>query len=219
MKKLSVSFVMVVYCCICFSQTSKKVYPEPEFMREVYALNSEANTLLRLQKETSHLDTKAKLGGLGGSEYGYTIDGEASKIRIASGRVPSFIYQWRQDNSATGKSGDSLSRSMANDSMAKLPQGMESMNSMVDQYMDPARTITLYSMHTVKGQRKLLVQASGGAFGIGKKASVKQSLSFKKVKDGYYEIFIDKPLPKGEYAFITSAMGSPDVTMFVFGVD
>ncbi len=188
-------------------------------MREVYALNSEANTLTRLQKETSHLDMKAKLGGVGGSEYGYTIEGEASKIRINSGRVPSFIYQWRQDNSASVKSGDSLRKTMVNDSMSKLPQGMESGNSMFDPYMDPAQTISLYSMRTVKGQRKLLLQASGGAFGMGKKASAKQSLSFKKIKDGYYEIFIDKPLPKGEYAFITSAIGSPDVTMFVFGVD
>ena len=210
MKKMIVSYVTLFYCCICFSQTSKKVYPESEFLREVYALNTEVNALTRLQKETSHLDMKAKMGGLGGSEYGYTIGGESSKVRFSSGRVPSFIYQWRQDNSSPGKNGDSLT---------KMPQGPETMNSMYDQNMDPAGTISLYSVYPVKGQRKLLVQASGGAFGIGKKASVKQSLSFKKVKDGYYEIFVDKPLPKGEYAFMTSAMGSPDVTLFVFGVD
>ena len=219
MKKLIVSYVMLFLSCFCWSQTSKKIYPEPEFLKEVYALNKENNSLTRLEKEISRLDTKAKLGGFGGSEYGYTIPGETSKIHFSSTQLPTFIYQWRKDNSSSLNKGDSLSRTRGNDSIDKTMPSGESVDSMVDAYFDPSRTITLYAMYTVKGERKLLVQNSGGAFGKGKKASSKHAISFKKIKDGYYEISVDKQLPKGEYAFMTTTMGTLDATFFVFRVD
>ena len=209
----------MLYCsCFCFSQTSKKVYPEPEFLKEIYALNMETNSLVRLEKETARLDTKTKLGGFGGSEYGYTVPGETSKTHFSSTRLPTFIYQSRKGNSSSANKGDSLTRMTGNDSMDKTMQNVGSMNAMVDEYFDPSRTITLYAMYTVKGERKLLVQNSG-TFGKGKKASSKHTISFKKIKDGYYEISVDKQLPKGEYAFMTTTMGTMDATFFVFGVD
>ena len=212
MKKQIVAYVFLCYSCFCFSQTSKKVYPEPEFLKEVYALSVENNTLTRLEKETARLDAKAKLGGFGGSEYGYTIPGETAKIHFSSGRLPTFIYQTRKGNSSSVSGGDSSTMMATNDTMA-------SMNTMDYEYQDPSRTITLYGMYSVKGERKLLAQASGGAFGKGKKASTKYNISFKSIRNGYYEISVDKPLPKGEYAFMTSMMGTMDATFFVFGVD
>ena len=200
MKKHIVAYVLLCCSCFCFSQTSKKVYPEPEFLKEIYALNVESNTLTRLEKETSRLDTKAKLGGFGGSEYGYTIPGETAKIHFTSARLPTFIYQTRKSNTS------SLSNS---DSSTIMITG---------EYLDPSSTISLYGLYAVKGERKLLAQASG-AFGKGKKASTKYTISFKTIKDGYYEISVDKPLPKGEYAFMTTMMGTMDATFFVFRVD
>ena len=206
----------MLYCsCFCFSQTSKRVYPEPEFLKEIYALNIQTNTLTRLEKETSRLDTKVKLGGFGGSEYGYTVAGETSKIHFSSTQLPTFIYQSRKGNSSSANKADSSTRT-GNDGMENTTQSVESMNAMFDE--DPSRSITLYALHTVKGERKLLVQNSG-SFGKGKKASSKYGISFKKVKDGYYEISVDKQLPKGEYAFMTTTMGTLDATFFVFGVD
>ncbi|MEP7257655.1 MAG: hypothetical protein ABI687_04695 [Flavitalea sp.] len=54
------------------------------------------------------------------------------------------------------------------------------------------------------------------------KNSAKYSLSFKKIKDGYYEIVIDKPLPGGEYAFINNGdmnTMNGDQTLFAFAID
>jgi hypothetical protein len=45
----------------------------------------------------------------------------------------------------------------------------------------------------------------------------------KKIKDGYWELIIDKPLPSGEYAFSMMGMGMADAngshTVFAFGID
>ena len=218
MNKFIVAFLLFNYLSSS-SQTSKQTYPEPEFLKEIYAFNKENNSLMRLQKETSHLDTKTKLGGFGGAEYGYTIHGERSKIRYSSTHLPSFIFRSREDQSSTGNNTDSLSMMMGNDSMATMMESMGSMNAMVDDLMDPSKMISLYAMDTRKGSRTLLLQSSGGTFGKGKKASNKYTLSFKKIKDGYYEIFVDKRLPKGEYCFVNSAMGSMDAVLFLFGID
>lgn len=185
MKKYFFCYLAIFSFSLCFSQTSTKVYPEPEFLNEVYALNNQSNTLVRLDPQPTQLDTKTKLAGFGGSEIAYNIPGEASKVRFSAASLPSFVYQ----------------------------------NAMGDQYMDPARSISLYALNSSKGERKLLLQASGGAFGSGKKASKKYVISFKKIKDGYYEILVDKQLPKGEYAFMNAAMGTMNITLFVFGVD
>jgi hypothetical protein len=210
MKKLIASYLTLACCCICFSQTSKQFYPEPEFLKEVYALNTQSSSLTRLEKETSRLDTKTKLGGFGGSEYAYTIPGETSKIHFSSSQLPSFIYQSRKSNS---------SLAINNDSLNNPTQDLQLTNAMDVQYIDPSSTISLYALYAMKGERKLLVQASGGAFGKGKKASSKHTISFKKIKDGYYEISVDKQLPKGEYAFMTSTMGTLDATFFMFRVE
>jgi hypothetical protein len=219
MKNYIAAYLLLLSCLPCFSQTNMQAYPEPEFVKEIYSLNKENNSLMRLQKETSQLNTKSKLGGFGGAEYGYTITGERSKVRFSSTHLPSFVFRSREDQTTNAGGLDSMSMMMGNDSMAKMMEGMGSINSMVDDIMDPSKMISLYAMETRKGSRTLLLQSAGGKFGKGKKASNKYTLSFKKIKDGYYEIFVDKMLPRGEYGFVNSAMGSMDATLFVFGVD
>jgi hypothetical protein len=54
------------------------------------------------------------------------------------------------------------------------------------------------------------------------KANAKYSLSFKKVREGYFEIVVDKKLPKGEYVFINTGQGGGmdySATLFAFAVD
>ena len=53
--------------------------------------------------------------------------------------------------------------------------------------------------------------------------STKYTFSLKKIREGYWELAIDKPLPKGEYAFTTMGMGMPSMdggmTLFAFGIN
>jgi len=222
MKKiLACAFLIMPICSISFAQNSKQVYPEPEFMKEIYALNKENNSLVRLQKEASQMETKTKMGGFGGAQQGYTIEGERSKIRFSSSRLPTFVFRSRELQSSVdgGMGNDSLSMMMGDDSLNKMMAGMGSMNSMMDDILDPSKMISLYSLDPKKGSRTLILQSSGGTFSRNKKSNNKYTLSFRKVKDGYYEIVVDKTLPRGEYGFVNSAMGSMEAILFVFGVD
>ena len=190
-------------------------------MKEVYALNKESNSLVRLQKEASQLGTKTKMGGFGGADQGYSIEGERSKVRFSSTRLPTFVFRSRELQSSTDDAmgADSLSMMMGNDSLNTMMAGMGSMNSMMDDFLDPSKMISLYALDSKKGSRTLILQSSGGAFSKNKKSTNKYTLSFRKVKDGYYEIVVDKTLPRGEYGFVNSAMGSMETVLFVFGVD
>jgi len=97
------------------------------------------------------------------------------------------------------------------------------MKNGMDMMTDPSRNTTLYSMNEEKGNRKITIMAYQGMklFGKSKKESTKYTLSIKKVMDGYYEMIVDKPLPRGEYAFVKMDFGSRDgsYSLFAFGVD
>ena len=67
---------------------------------------------------------------------------------------------------------------------------------------------------------------SPGAMPFGSKkmqSSDKFTFSVKKIREGYWELVIDKPLPKGEYAFTVMGMGMANMdgstTLFAFAVD
>ena len=187
-------------------------YPEPEFTNEVCFLKKDSIWVaLRLEKGSSKMDTKMKMGGLGGAESGYTLEGEKSTVRLNSGKDLSFVIS----------TGASASFSAKNDSMMR-DNGVDP--SMMNGMTDPSNTITLYKTDVSKGNRKILMQKSPGMFG-GKKAtsSDKYTFSIKKVKEGYYELVIDKPLPKGEYAFtmMSYGMGNMDgsLSLFAFAID
>ena len=46
-------------------------------------------------------------------------------------------------------------------------------------------------------------------------------MSIRKIKDGYFEMIVDKVSPKGEYAFVMMDVGSTDGSslLFAFGID
>ena len=97
-------------------------------------------------------------------------------------------------------------------------------NSMAGFGNDPSSTITLYKLNLDGGSRKIYLQKSGGYFGNHKnQTSDKYTFSLKKIRDGYWELVIDKPLPKGEYAFSMMGMDGAEMggshTVYAFGVE
>jgi hypothetical protein len=207
-------------CSSLLLQAQNK-YPDPEFSNEVYYLKKDSvYAVMRLDKEISKMETKTKLGGMAGAENGYTIDGERSAMRLNTGQNLSFVFS----NGAGVKSSSSAS----SDSVMRA-NGMDP--AMMQSYSmggsDPANMITLYKVESGKGKRKVLLMKSPGASPFASKkikSSDKYSFSVRKIREGYWELVIDKPLPKGEYAFSMMAQpgaGSMDmaVSLFAFGVD
>jgi hypothetical protein len=146
-----------------------------------------------------------------GSEYGFEIEGKTSPVRLGTGSNISFIY--------TTTSSSSNSKS---DSMMRA-NGMDP-NAMTGFGNDPSNAITLYKLNIDGGSRKIYIQKQGGYLGSHKnQTSDKYTFSLKKIHDGYWELVIDKPLPKGEYAFSMTGMGATDMTgshtVYAFGVD
>ena len=98
--------------------------------------------------------------------------------------------------------------------------------SMMESMTDPSNTINLYKAETGKDKRKILIQKNPGAnpFGSHKmQSSDKYTFSIKNIRKGYWELVIDKTLPRGEYAFtmMNMGMGNMDGSMllFAFAVD
>ncbi len=198
-----------------FALQAQNKYPDAEFSNEVYYLKKDSvSSLVRLEKSSGKMESKTKGAGFGGYENGYTFDGDKSTVRI--NRVPSFSFVF-SDGSSSGSSSpqqDSIMRANGVDpSMMSTGMGM-----------DPSNMITLYKAEEGKGKRKILTQKIGGAFGSKKlQSSEKYTLSVKKVRNGYWELIVDKPLPRGEYAFTLMGMGTTSMdgstTLYAFGVD
>jgi len=197
----------LVFCAsVAFAQS----YPSPEFSNEVYFLKKESPySLVRLEKSSAKQENKVSI--LKGSEFGYEIEGKSSPVRFLNGSNISFIYTTTTSSSSNSKS-DSTMRA----------NGMDP-NAMMSFGNDPGSMITLYKLNPDGGSRKIYMQKQGGYFGNHKnQTSDKYTFSLKKIRDGYWELVVDKPLPKGEYAFSMTGMGmdmSGDHTVFAFGID
>jgi hypothetical protein len=193
-----------------------QTYPEPEFSNEPYYLNKSAgNTLVRLEKNSSKMDTKAN--AISGSESGYSIDGSKSSVRLSTGNNVSFVF-------SSGSSGSSSTTSSAKSDSIMRANGMDP--AMMSGMDDLSKKLTLYKVESGKGVRKVLLQKAPGMnpFGSHKlQSSEKYTFSVRKVKEGYWELVVDKPLPKGEYAFTMMSMGMSGMdgstVIFAFGVD
>ena len=200
-----------------FSQTSYTTYPEPEYSNEVYLLKKDSNKVIRLEKGSSKMNTKTKLGGMGGMENGYAMEGTKSPVRLSSGTALTFVF-------SAGEAPDKKNSPQA-DSMMRangLDPSMISMGSM----MDPSKMITLYKAESEKNERKIYLMKTGAAApfaGPKNKSSDKYTLSIKKIREGYWEMIVDKTLPKGEYAFTvmggTMSNADGSVIIFAFAID
>jgi hypothetical protein len=213
-------FIAIVLFLSSILSLSAQKYPEPEFSNEVYYLKKDsAWSLMRLEKESSKMESKSRMGGMGGFEMGYVVDGEKSTVRLSKKPDLSFVFS----SGASVKSSSSAqqdSMMKANGMDPSMMSGVGGMSGMTD----PSNMITLYKAETGKGKRKILMQKAGGAF-AGKKsqASDKYTFSVKTIREGYWELVIDKPLPKGEYAFsmMNMGMGNMDggTLLFAFAID
>lgn len=194
-----------IFSSMLFAQA----YPQPEFSNEVYLLKKgNPSTLVRLEKNYSKPETKTKLGGFGGVEYAYEIEGAKSTVRLNSDQNISFVF-------STGAPSNSKSDSTL------LANGIDP-NALSATAFDPARMITLYKTSIDKSIRKVYLAKSSGAFSMGNKntSSYKYSFSIKKIREGYWELVPDKRMPAGEYSFVVmeySADGS--YVLFAFGID
>jgi hypothetical protein len=199
--KISVmkNIVLTVVLLYAALNLNAQQYPEPEFTNEVYYLKKDSiHSLMRLEKEISKMDTKTKAAGFGGFESGYVINGEKSSARLMKGTNLSFVLSTGSSTKSSSAQTDSIMR--ANGMDPSMLQGMSGGMG------DPANGITLYKTVGGKGQRKILMQKGGGAFGSKKlQSSDKYTFSVRKIREGYWELVIDKTLPKGEYAFTTMA--------------
>ena len=218
-KKLLFAALFLQIAPALLAQPDKIKYPDPEFSKEVYFLKKDnVATVVRLEKNSSKMESKTKMGGMGGSENGYTIDGEKSPVRINNTNNISFVFSTGASAPSSSSSQDSMMRANGMD-----PSMMQSaMGSMTD----PANMITLYKAESGKGKRKILMMKSPGAMPFGSKkmqSSDKFTFSVKKIREGYWELVIDKPLTKGEYAFSMMSMGMASMdggtTLFAFGVN
>ena len=191
-----------------FAQDDAAKYPLPEFSKEIYYLAKPDMKLMRLEKEASSMNTKTRAGGFGGAEMGYFIEGNKSRVRLNTGEALSFIYY----------TGPPRSMDPAADSTMRANGIDPSMSSFSG--MDPSSLIQFYVAVPDKDKRKVLM-AQGGGIGFGKsKNTAKYTYSLRQVKEGYYELLIDKTLPKGEYAFVVSGMtGDGSSLLFAFGID
>jgi hypothetical protein len=214
------SFLFVAAVLIAMITLAQK-YPEPEFSNEVYYLKKDSvNSIIRLEKGSSKMESKTKMGGFGGSESGYELADSKSAVRLKSGSNLSFVYSTGAASPSSSKERDSMMQ--ANGMDPSMMQGMTGMNGM----NDPASTITLYQLEQANGKRKVLLQKNPGMIPFGskkQKSSAKYTFSVKKIKEGYWELVIDKFLPNGEYAFtmmnmMNMGMGG-ETLLFAFAID
>lgn len=212
-KNLLLSGIFLLSAQLAFSQNTKLSYPIPDYANEIYLQkNDTAITFMRLEKGSSKQEMKVKMMGMGGMDQGYELDGEKSPIRLHNGSNMVFIFY-------TGAA--ATSSNSATDSMMKA-NGMDPamMQNPMASMMDPAQNISLYSMKGEKGKRKALLQ-SMGIMGKSKKTATKYTLSIKKIKEGYYEMVVDKSsLPNGEYTFVMMSMSmDQSFSLFAFGIE
>jgi len=212
MKQLISLLVLLGCSTLLYSQK----YPDPEFSNEVYYLKEDSVTqVFRLEKNSSKLESKTKVGGIGGAESGYEMDGERSRIRLHSGTNLSFVF-FTGPVAASGSNPQTDSMMRANGMDPSMMSGMSG---------NPSDMISLYKAETGKGKRKILMMKMGG-MGFGSKkqtSSDKYTFSVRKVREGYWELVIDKTLPKGEYAFSIMGRGvsgmDGSTMLYAFGVD
>lgn len=211
-------FLLAALLFSMWTDSISQSYPDPEFTNEVYWYSGDsANKLVRLEKFISKMDTKTKMGGFGGAESGYNIDGIRSPVRLQGGHGLTFIIS---------KNSTMMTQSPQMDSMMRANGIDPAMRRSIEEMQEPSRTITLYKTEQAKEQRKITMQKTPGAMPFGSKkikSSDKYSFSVKKVREGYYVLVIDKSLPPGEYAFIARDAGSTgidgSVPLFAFGID
>jgi hypothetical protein len=210
-------FILSVIMQCCSLLLMAQQYPEPEFSNEVYWLKKEnGNSIKRLEKGSSKLESKAKFGGMGGSESNYVFDGEKSTARIENFKNLSFVFSTGATSGKSSSSADSMMMANGID--------VSAISSMMGSMNDPSKNIVLYKVEHANGKRKILLQKNPGMSPFGskkQKTGEKYTFGVKKIREGYWELVVDKSLTRGEYAFALINSGSADgsITVFAFALE
>lgn len=213
----TIILLMLLLGCACILRAQK--YPDPEFSNEVYFLKKDSvNQVVRLEKDHSKMENKNKITSY---EQSYQLDGDKSRIRLKSGRELSFVFSTgpETEKNPGNPAADSVMRANGMD-----PSMMSGMGMDMYGFKDPSSSIQLYKTESSKGKRKIItMKAGGGMFGASKQSSSDTyTFSVKKIRNGYWELLIDKPLPGGEYAFAIADRPTgmdQSSTFYAFGVD
>ncbi|HTR29381.1 MAG TPA: hypothetical protein VMH27_08920 [Puia sp.] len=206
--------ILTITLAIGFGMTaSAQSYPNPDFNNEVYALRKDSGKLTRLEKASSQIHQKNSF--MGGGSMQYDVEAKQSPVRFTNMDPYSFIIYTGSGNGgsfASGSAGDSAMRASGMD--PNMFNGFGSLN--------PSQ-IALYRMDVSHDQRAVVMAKGGGYFNKKSTSSGVLTTSFRKVRDGYFEIVIDKKLAPGEYAFLVQQTGMASanggVILFCFGVD
>ena len=135
MKKIIILLLLVaVNYSLLLAQSTQVKYPTPEFSNEIYFFNKESSQAVRLEKGYSKQETSSKMGGMGGTNMGYSLEGSKSDVRIPYGNL-SFIYYVGEVPSNNSAESDSMMRANGID-----PSAMADPMAMMS---DPARTTAL----------------------------------------------------------------------------
>src|SRR5687768_8250252 len=148
MKKIIILLLLIaVNYSLLLAQTTQVKYPTPEFINEIYYFDKDGSKAVRLEKGYSKQETNSKMGGMGGTNMGYTLEGSKSDVRIPAGNV-SFIYYTGEAPSGNNEAADSTMRANGID-----PSAMQDQMGMMS---DPSRTTALYNMSVEKGSRNII---------------------------------------------------------------
>lgn len=191
-------------------------YPNPEFNNEVYAFQKDSNKLVRLEKQTVTIDNKTSI--VSGSRVEYNVDAGQATVRFGNIERYTFVF-WTgavasgiMPGVAAGSRSDSLIRATGVDPSLLNVGGANS-----------PENFTLYRMDASKGKRTILLVKAGGYFSKKGGESEKYSISTKRIREGYFEMVVDKKLPPGEYAFVIRSQGMDAMrggaTLYCFGVN
>jgi hypothetical protein len=212
MKQFIFSFIGVLFVQFsALSQESPKSYPQPAFHNEIYFFDAKSTQLLRLEKIHSKPESKTKLGGFGGGENSYFIDGSRSNVRLQEGQLSFIFYLANKQQNPS----DSVMKSNGMD--------LSGLGDPLAMLQDPSTTTSLFDLITDKGSRKITLQSYSGfkLASKSKKESTRYPFSVRKIENGY-ELTVDKAIRKGEYAFLVNDMTAGmdgSAKLFAFGVD
>jgi len=217
MKKTALAFISVLCGVLCHGLAALgQDYPNPEFNNEVYAFRKDSSKLFRLEKQTATIDNKTSI--VSGSRVAYNVDAGQATVRFGNIERLTFVFWTGATASgvvagaAPGSHADSLIRSTGVDPSLLNVGGANS-----------PENFTLYRMDASKGKRTILLVKAGGYFSKKGGESEKYSISTKKIREGYFEMVVDKKLPRGEYAFVIRSQGMDAMrggaTLYCFGVD
>jgi len=86
MKPFAINLILLCFVVGSYGQTSNEPgakTPDPKFLNHIYYYGKD--TLTDLEQASAHMISRTKALGYGGSEGGYSMDGEKSAVRFSSG--------------------------------------------------------------------------------------------------------------------------------------